>query len=103
MKLANFFFASQVSAGYFQQYQNLTPEEKEERQALCEAKAEETIGAFPIENGLWNCPNFGLLRPKIRCFPQCEEGFLPDWTIKPKKNRPRFLARCGAPATIAKK
>ena len=102
MKLASFLFAS-TSAGYFQQYKELTPEEREERRVLCDAKTEETVEQFPIENGSWNCPNLGLLRSKIRCYPTCEAGFVPDWTAKLKKNAPRFMTRCGEPATIAKK
>ncbi|CAG5102667.1 Oidioi.mRNA.OKI2018_I69.chr1.g412.t1.cds [Oikopleura dioica] len=80
-----------------------TDEEREGRRIICDAKAEETKNAFPIENGSWACPNLGLQRSKILCQPTCDAGFIPDWTVRPKKNIARFMTRCGDPATVARK
>ncbi|CAG5103042.1 Oidioi.mRNA.OKI2018_I69.chr1.g586.t1.cds [Oikopleura dioica] len=102
MRLSSAIFAS-VYAGYYQQYNSLTSEEREDRRVICDAKIEETKAAFPIANGSWNCPGLGLTRSKVKCHPTCESGFKPDWTTKPKKDGPRFLTRCGDPATVARK
>ena len=106
MKLGSFLLAS-VNAGYFQGYNKLTDEEREERRVKCDAKMDETKAQFPVENGSWNCPGYGKLRSKVRCHPICNAGHGPDWTShslsKPKKHTPRFMARCGDPPTIARK
>ena len=102
MRVASFLIAK-VFAGKYQNYKNLTPEEREARRIICDAKAEETKNAFPIENGSWACPNLGLQRSKIFCQPTCEAGFIPDWSVRPKKNIARFMTRCGDPATVARK
>lgn len=108
MKLFQYIAAFDVvQGGYYQQYNQLTAEEREDRRVLCDAKVDETQALFPIENGSWVCPGYGKLRSKLRCHPTCDPGNDPDWTeksiSKPKKDGVRFLARCGDPATVATK
>ena len=109
MKKILFLLASQVSAGPYQKWKKLSATEKAERKIQCDAKTEETKGFFNIQNGAWDCPNLApdRIRAKIVCNPTCDDGFEPNWTdgsiSKPKKDHPRFMTRCGHPATIAKR
>ena len=103
MKLPLFFFVTEeVSGGYYQQHQLLSLTEKRARQAECLAKAEETKAKFSIENGSWHCPEVTESASKLKCFPRCDLDMKPDWTWRPKRDRPRFMIRCGSPATVAK-
>ena len=106
MKLADYlsvFYLGTARAGYFQQYKHLTHEERVLRREKCDAKVAVTQAMFPVADGGWDCPGMGLLRSRIKCRPTCPEGYQPGWTTKPRKADVRFMARCGDPATIAKK
>ena len=64
-----------VFAGKYQNYKNLTLEEREARRIICEAKSEKTKSAFPIANGSWVYENLGLQRSKILPQTTCANKF----------------------------
>lgn len=103
MKLPLFFLVTKkISGGNYQQHRLLSISEKSVRQEECLAKAEETKAKFSIDKGSWFCPDEGKTVSKLKCYPRCDSGMKPGWEWRPKKSLPRFMIRCGSPASAAR-